>query len=126
MCALATPVLLTGGFSFVFQYDNEKIFILSILIRYLSESSSFDVENEIPEGEVDIIFSRHASRRVKLYGLTELYLKSIIEHTTLLRKGRNETVEYSYEGNYPIKIVFVVEDEYIMVITAYPLKRGLI
>ncbi|MBN2160333.1 MAG: DUF4258 domain-containing protein [Spirochaetes bacterium] len=74
---------------------------------------------------MNIRFSRHALRRIKLYGISEFYLKTIIECSTFLHDGRNEIVHSSDNFQYPIKVVINVQDDYIMVITAYPLKRRL-
>ncbi|MDP3259305.1 MAG: hypothetical protein Q8M34_01780 [Thermodesulfovibrionales bacterium] len=42
-----------------------------------------------------------------------------------LIEGKNQTVGYELRKkyHYPLKIVFVVKNDNIMVITAYPLKK---
>ncbi|MBN2078034.1 MAG: hypothetical protein JW838_03655 [Spirochaetes bacterium] len=61
---------------------------------------------------------------MQLYGIPELFLKTIITNAIVIRKGYNEIIETSQDFNYPIKVVFFAEGEYVLVITAYPLKRG--
>jgi hypothetical protein len=79
---------------------------------------------ETTEEEVKIVFSRHALRRIKLYGLNEINLRTIIQNLTVIHNGYNEIVQPVNENKYPIKIVFKIETDYIVVVTAYPLKRG--
>ena len=69
-----------------------------------------------------IIFSRHAKRRMKLYGISE---KEVIKLLDFTRKMNGTFVTRSMPGfKYPIKVVFKEENEDIVVVTAYPLKRG--
>lgn len=77
----------------------------------------------------DIKYSRHARRRMKLYNLSEEDVSSIIEHQNpglVFMEGRHEIISetmFSQYG-YPIKVVLSFESGKIVVITAYPLKRG--
>ena len=43
-----------------------------------------------------------------------------------LTEGKNVIVEAVNEFKYPLKVVVTMEDESITVLTAYPLKKGLI
>jgi len=77
-----------------------------------------------------ILFSRHAKRRMKLYGIAEETILDIIEDRdreecsadgTYNVIGKDSFTKYGY----PIKVIFSQEKSKITVITAYPLKRGL-
>ena len=77
-----------------------------------------------------IQFSRHVKRRMKLYGISEEAISSIIElhHRELgFADGNYEVIakESITKYGYPVKVVFSQEKGKITVITAYPLKRGL-
>jgi len=74
---------------------------------------------------LNIEFSRHALRRIKLYGISESDVKKIIAKSKKLNKGYNEIIEPVPNFKYPIKVVLTREDDYLTIITAYPLKRGL-
>lgn len=67
---------------------------------------------------------------MKLYGISEETVSSIVEHRhqeLSFADGKNEVIgkESFTQYGYPIKVVFYQEKEKITVITAYPLKRGL-
>lgn len=67
-----------------------------------------------------IEISRHAKRRIKLYGLDENeiteILKSNIEKAEI--KGEKQVIIKDR-----LKIVFIKEADIITIITAYPLKK---
>jgi hypothetical protein len=72
---------------------------------------------------VEIIFSRHAKRRAKLYEIPESKIIEILEGKEL-SQGTCEVIE-SVEGfKYPLKIVVTVAYDIITVKTNYPLKKG--
>lgn len=77
-----------------------------------------------------IIFSRHARRRLKLYRIEEKDVVSAIESSSKQKHASSEeriwVVDKSLAVNYlyPIKVVFVQEHGRIVVVTAYPVKKG--
>lgn len=76
----------------------------------------------------NIEYSRHARRRMQLYNISEEDVSSIIEQKSpgfAVQQEKHEIISdnvFSDHG-YPIKIVFTCEEEKIVVISAYPLKR---
>ena len=78
---------------------------------------------------IKIKFSRHAKRRMNLYDISEDVVSGIVNRRIMaseLRIGKYEVVEkIDDKPVYPIKVVFSLEKHQIIVITAYPLKRGL-
>ena len=78
--------------------------------------------------EINIKFSRHAKRRMALYEITETTVQAIIERRKKddsLSGGKNEVIDYQTlsRHGYPIKVVFAREEDYLTVITAYPIRR---
>ena len=74
-----------------------------------------------------IRFSRHAKRRMELYGITETEVKSAIDRgkKEALQSGKtNITYDVGGKFRYPIKIIGIQEGDSFLVVTAYPLKRG--
>ncbi len=78
---------------------------------------------------MEIIFSRHAKRRAKLYNIdiediTEIIYSSGIKETK--KEHEIEIIDDRFLRKYglPMKIVVKKEGEQIIVITNYPLKRG--
>ena len=77
-----------------------------------------------------LFFSRHARRRMRLYNISEEdVLSAILHHNPELAflEGKQEVISkkiLSVHG-HPIKVVFLVENDIITVVTAYPLKKGL-
>ena len=75
----------------------------------------------------DIKFSRHAKRRMKLYGISEEDVLNV------LRNGRRETSEdgkltFLHDINekfkYPVKVVTAHSDKGFVIISTYPfIKR---
>jgi len=67
---------------------------------------------------------------MKLYGLSEEDVASIIQYqdpNLNFQAGKHEIVsnkKFSEHG-YPLKVVFSCENGKVVIITAYPLKRGL-
>jgi len=72
----------------------------------------------------EVRFSRHARRRMKLYNISEnIVIEFISESISTI--GRHVLVRKVAEHALPIKIVVEAKVNEIVVITAYPLKRGL-
>ena len=72
---------------------------------------------------MDIKFSRHAKRRVKLYEIPESTIIKILEGKEL-SQGTHEIIENTEGFKYPLKIVINLEGDIITGITTYPLKKG--
>lgn len=70
-----------------------------------------------------IVFSRHAKRRAKLYGIPESVITGILKGMRL-RQGENTIVKDVPGISFPLKVVISVENELIKIITNYPLKKG--
>jgi hypothetical protein len=68
-------------------------------------------------------FSRHAKRRIRLYNLREEVIVELL--SDVKKQGQQEIVKKVSGFDKPIKVVFDVQEEYIVVVSAYPLKRGL-
>jgi len=78
---------------------------------------------------MEIIISRHARRRLQLYSIDEADVIAALEHgaATAKKTGtRGALIDEVFAGKYefPLKIVFEIEQTKIIVITAYPLKKG--
>ncbi len=71
---------------------------------------------------MDIMFSRHAKRRAKLYGIPESKVTDILANMNL-HQGEHEIIK-DIGQKYPLKIVVSVEKDTLSVITNYPLKKG--
>ena len=71
---------------------------------------------------MDIKFSRHAKRRMKLYDMSELIVCDILKRETL-SPGKQEIVRDISRFHLPLKVVFSVENEQLTVITTYLLKK---
>lgn len=72
---------------------------------------------------MQIKLSRHAKRRAKLYKIPESMLIKILEGKEI-SKGTHEIIENAEGFKYSLKIVIVLENDIITVITSYPLKKG--
>jgi hypothetical protein len=72
---------------------------------------------------MDVIFSRHAKRRAKLYGIAESTVTAILKNMNF-QQGEHEIIKNVADIAYPLKIILSVEKETITVITNYPLKKG--
>ncbi|MGA1862740.1 hypothetical protein OWM07_07640 [Deferribacter thermophilus] len=75
------------------------------------------------EKQVIIKFTRHAKRRAKLYKIPKELIVNILKNIDT-SQGEHEIIKYVEGFKYPLKIVFVVENNILTVITNYPLKRG--
>ena len=72
---------------------------------------------------MEITFSRHARRRADLYGIPQSTIVTILQEKPL-DPGGHEIVKKVEGFKHPLKIVVVVEDDVMTVITNYPLKKG--
>jgi hypothetical protein len=70
-----------------------------------------------------IIFSRHAKRRARPYGISETMISNLISSLDL-KQGEHEIIKNVTGFKYPLKIIVSVEKELITVVTNYPLKKG--
>lgn len=78
---------------------------------------------------MNILFSRHARRRIALYRIDADDVQKIIGRFMEKQPsvaGKQIIVDQSTQTKYtfPLKIVFDVGESNITVITAYPLKKG--
>ncbi len=73
---------------------------------------------------MDIVFSRHAKRRCKLYNIPEIIIVEIINTEGELTEGRHEIIKKAGSFFYPLKVIIDVQREKATVITSYPLKKG--
>ena len=71
---------------------------------------------------MEIKFSRHARRRMKLYNISEDMVKNLLEEAN--QENRNEIIKEVPGFKYPIKLIFEKKMNLILVITVYPLKRA--
>jgi len=72
---------------------------------------------------VKVVYSRHARRRAKLYGIPESVSSDLLT-AMRLHQGENVLVREVRGISYPLKIVVSIEGDTITVITIYPLKKG--
>ncbi len=70
-----------------------------------------------------IKFTRHAQRRAKLYNIPKVAIYEILM-ATKLAAGRQSIVKQVAGFAYPLKVVVMVANRDVTVITNYPLKRG--
>jgi len=74
---------------------------------------------------MEIKFSRHAGRRIKLYGIKRNDITRIIKEGSKTKEGNKINYQLKISSiKYPIKIVAELKKDCIFIITAYPLKRG--
>jgi len=74
-------------------------------------------------------YSRHAKRRMALYGIDEEDVAQVVKRGKkgeLTKPGR-VSFTWPVEGRfkYPLRVVGCEEGEDLLIITAYPLKRGM-
>lgn len=77
---------------------------------------------------MEIDFSRHSKRRITLYNIDENDVRRIIESVIINKRltiGKYEEINYDLKIRYgfPLKVVFVIENDRVTVLTAYPLKK---
>ncbi|MFO0795594.1 MAG: DUF4258 domain-containing protein [Candidatus Brocadiaceae bacterium] len=78
---------------------------------------------------MEITFSRHARRRMRLYKVDEYDVTETVntyEANNLLTTGRYEVINKQLieKYGYPLKVVYQKENTGIVVITAYPVRKG--
>ena len=73
---------------------------------------------------MNVQFPRHARRRMRLYKISEKVIISIFENAPLT-SGKHTLIQEIPGQKLPAKIVAVVENSTITIVTAYPLKKGL-
>jgi hypothetical protein len=71
---------------------------------------------------LNIKISRHAKRRAKLYHINESDILIAINETEL-KSGKHTIIKRVKNLQFPIKIVYFLHDDDLIVITNYPLKR---
>ena len=62
------------------------------------------------------------SKKIDKEIILEAVQKMVLRHD---KKGEFENIVNDDNFKYPIKIVFSIENDYIVIITVYPVKRGL-
>ncbi|NIO16394.1 MAG: DUF4258 domain-containing protein [Deltaproteobacteria bacterium] len=72
-------------------------------------------------------FSRHAKNNTKLYKIAPNDIEKPIEKPDLSDKGNDKQTTIrrfrdKYFG-YPLKVVYKIEKEEVIIVTVYPLKR---
>jgi hypothetical protein len=80
--------------------------------------------------DFDVRFSRHARRRMQLYHIHEDDVKETINaalNGRELTSSRLEIIDQkpSKKYSYPLRIVISIQPDEVLVITTYPLKRGI-
>jgi len=73
-----------------------------------------------------IKFSRHAKRRMALYGLDDHEISLAIEEGEKqeLPDGKVCFIFKTDKFKYPLKVVAVAKPDYLTIVTAYPLKKA--
>lgn len=74
-----------------------------------------------------IKYTRHAKRRRKLYNISESEIREVIEHgeKIVVDEKRLEFVHKTETEKLPLKIVCKKVDNDYLIITCYPLKKGI-
>lgn len=74
---------------------------------------------------MEIKYSRHAKRRMALYGINEIDVSFVINkgEKQLLQDGRICFTFKLDKFQYPLKIVAIEGPDLILIVTAYPLKK---
>ena len=76
---------------------------------------------------MDIRFSRHAKRRMALYGIVEREVSLVIEEgeKQVLPDGKLCFIfRVDDKFKYPLKVVAVEKPDSLTIVTAYPLKKA--
>lgn len=75
---------------------------------------------------MEIEFSRHAKRRMRLYGITKKEVKLVIEKSQKEDQSEERiTYRIGKRFKYPIRVIALKKEYSFLVITVYPLKKGL-
>lgn len=74
-----------------------------------------------------ITFSRHAKRRLQLYGINEEDIVNLMGNVLNKSNGQYEIVDSKFTNKYkyPLKIIYAIKNHSVTIITAYPLKKGI-
>lgn len=77
-----------------------------------------------------IVYSRHALQRVKLYEIDTGEVERRLGSLDLESIPANEKRSFVFENVHsrvgkPIKVVLVKENDELVIVTTYPVKRGL-
>ncbi|MBW2635848.1 MAG: DUF4258 domain-containing protein [Deltaproteobacteria bacterium] len=78
-------------------------------------------------GNIKVKISRHAKRRMKLYDISENDVYRVIDQGKRGSTEDGKTIflgDFSNKFKYPLKVVAVWQDDLLLVVTAYPLKKG--
>ena len=73
-----------------------------------------------------IKFSRHSKQRMKLYSIPEQVVREIVEKKYDQNKDNQVIIQQIKELKYPLKVIAKTEKDTILIITAYPIKRGIL
>jgi len=60
-------------------------------------------------------YSRHAKRRMRLYRISKFTVESLLEGVQGI--GKQEIIKKIHRYKYPIKVVFEIKNDFIMIIT---------
>ena len=76
-----------------------------------------------------IVYTRHARRRMKLYGITTQDIEEAIRSPDSKPKvERDRYAAYQVLGSkfkaIPLKVVYVIENDDLVILSAYPLKKS--
>lgn len=76
-----------------------------------------------------IVYTRHARRRMKLYEIAIEEVEEVIKSPNSEPKiERNRDVVYRVLGPkfkaMPLKVVYVIENDDLVILSAYPLKKS--
>ena len=77
--------------------------------------------------DLKIRLSRHAKRRMKLYGILKSDVVRVIQQGEKVDTDDNKTaflLSMPFKYKYPLKVVTIRQEDRILIVTAYPLKKG--
>jgi hypothetical protein len=76
-----------------------------------------------------IKYSRHSKRRMKLYNISKADVELVVKNgeSEILADGKIAFIfNISHKFKYPIKVVAARDSDSLEVVTAYPLKKGIV
>jgi len=77
---------------------------------------------------VEIKLSRHSKNNIRLYEITQIEIEQCLTDPDKKDRENDYFIAYkTFTGRFsglPLKIVYVVENNCIVVISAYPLKKS--
>lgn len=70
-------------------------------------------------------FTRHSKSRMKLYNISQDIVKFVLKQPTDTKRvsERIEVIATLPNFDYPIKVVYKEYQNYLLIITVYPLKK---